>query len=68
MKRLMLAASLLIGTVLPLGCGDGMAYTRRERQVIHERIREIDRRQLVDDIDYLLLQEQPTRLSRWAIE
>lgn len=69
MRRCVMALLLLVTVVLPIGCsGDGVAYTRRERQERNRRIREIDQRQLNDDLDLLLLQDQPTRLSRWAIE
>ena len=63
-------ALLLVATVfLPIGCtGDGVAYTAREREEMHRRIRESDQRQLNDDLDYLFLEDQPTRLSRWSVE
>lgn len=72
MKRSIMAVLMLVVVALPIGChccdGDGVAYTREERKEIHRRVREMDCRQLVDDLDYLFLREQPTRLSRWAIE
>jgi hypothetical protein len=65
-------ALLLLAVMFgPMGCccgGDGVAYTARERQEMHRKVWEYDCKQLNDDLDYLFLLEQPTRLSRWAIE
>lgn len=69
MRRCLSALMLLASVVLPFGCsGDGVAYTAQEYREIGRRTREMDRRQLVDDLHYFNLDEQPSRLSRWAIE
>ncbi len=69
MRRFVFALLLVAVGILPVGCtSDGVAYTGRERHQIHQRVREMDARQLNDDLDYLFLQEEPTRLSRWPIE
>jgi hypothetical protein len=70
MRRYVFALLLVIVGVLPIGCacGDGVAYSARERAEIHHRVHEMDCRMLNDDLDYLFLEEQPSRLSRWPIE
>lgn len=69
MRRYVMALVLLAVAVLPLGCsGDGMAYSAREYRDIGRRVRDIDQRQLVDDWHYFMLDDQPSRMSRWAVE
>ncbi len=68
MKRCVLALLIASAAILAAGCGDGVAYTRQERAEMRRKVWEMDRRQLTDDLDYLFLDEQPTRLSRWSIE
>jgi hypothetical protein len=64
----MLFAAVII-TIVQSGCGgDGVAYTRRERQARHRDIIDNDWKQLTDDFDYLLLMEHKTHLSKWQIE
>ena len=45
------------------GCSQTQSYEEREH--IWARTTEMDLRQLVEDIDYLMLMDRPTRLSRW---
>jgi len=45
------------------GCSQTKSY--REREHTWARAVETDMKQLVEDIDYLLLMDRPTRLSRW---
>jgi hypothetical protein len=69
MRRFAFALLLVATVVLPIGCtGDGVAFTHRDRQENYRRSVEMDQRMLNDDLDFLMLREQPTRLSRWAIE
>lgn len=69
MRRCAMALVLLASLVLPLGCsGDGVAYTAREYREIGRRSREMDQKQLIDDLHELNLDNENSRLSRWAIE
>ena len=69
MRRCAYALLLVVTVVLPIGCtGDGVAYSRRERQEAYRRSLEMDQRMMNDDIDFLMLRDQPSRLSRWSIE
>lgn len=69
MRRFAFALLLLFTAVLPPGCtGDGVAYTQRERQENFRRSWDMDQRMLNDDLDYLMLRDQPSRLSRWSVE
>ncbi len=52
-------------SVFVMGCGPGVNDTARERQVRYERINENNRRQFVDDWDYLWLYERNSMLSQW---
>jgi hypothetical protein len=69
MRRFAFALLLLITAVLPLGCtGDGVAYSHRERQENFRRSWDMDQRMLNDDLDYLMLRDQPSHLSRWSVD
>ena len=69
MKRVLFSGLVFVMGFGAIGCGgDGMAITRSERAERHRRIREIDRKQLNDDIDLILLQDRPGRLSEWQVE
>ncbi|GMV96896.1 MAG: hypothetical protein HRF43_00255 [Phycisphaerae bacterium] len=69
MRRYVSAVVLLAVAVLPLGCsGDGVAYSAQEYRSIGRRVEDMDRRQLIDDWHYFMLDEQPSRMSRWAVE
>jgi hypothetical protein len=65
MKRLILLATLLSALILSTGCGDGVAYTRRERQEHWAQNFDEDMHQLNDDWDLIMLNDRPSRLSRW---
>jgi len=58
----------VLATVFQSGCGDGVAYTRRERQARQKDIIDNDWKQLTDDWDYLLLMEHKGHLSKWQVE
>ncbi len=68
MKRWVLFAALAATAIAQTGCGDGVAYTRREREERTRRNFDNDMRQLTDDWDYFWLDEQRGRLSRWRVE
>jgi hypothetical protein len=69
MRRCAFALLLVATVVLPIGCtGDGVAYTHRERQENYRRSWDMDQRMLNDDLDFFMLRDQPSRLSRWSIE
>ncbi len=68
MKHLLILAILAALLVPALGCGDGVAYSRRERENRYKQIIDNDFRQLTDDWDYLWLMEHRSHLSRWKVE
>ena len=68
MKRCVILATLVATIVLAAGCGDGVAYTRRERQERNRRILDNDMKQLVDDWDMLWLNERESRRTKWRKE
>jgi hypothetical protein len=63
MKRFVLLSALAALVLASIGCGDGMAITRRERQERHRLILENDMKQINDDWDSIWLMDRPTRLS-----
>jgi hypothetical protein len=65
MKRWIILAALLASFLLQSGCGDGVAYTRRERQHRWAEFFEDDMEMLNSDIDLFMLNDRPSRLSRW---
>ncbi|NLX12272.1 MAG: hypothetical protein GXY44_01280 [Phycisphaerales bacterium] len=66
MKRWLWLLWLIIGSmVLSVGCGDGVAYTRREREQRWRQYFQDDMEQLNDDFDLFMLNDRPSRLSRW---
>ena len=65
MKRLILLATLVSLLFCASGCGDGMAYTRREREHRWLTYFEDDMKQLNDDVDLFMLNDRPSRLSKW---
>ena len=67
MKRWILMAAVLVGSLLAAGCGDGVASTRRDQQVSYTKGLKQDFRMLNDDITLLLLNERPSRLSRFRV-
>ena len=62
-----MAAILATMLALPTGCGEGMAITRRERQEQHHRIFENDMKQISDDLDLIMLNDDVGRMSKWRI-
>ncbi len=68
MGRWTMLATLVATMALQTGCGDGMAYTRRERQHRARLNFENDMKQLADDVDLFLLNDQHLRTSRWSVE
>lgn len=60
---LLLLSCLLLGAILA-GC-TGMVDSSSERYRRYEQIEDINRRQLVDDWDYLWLNEKNSRLTQW---
>jgi hypothetical protein len=67
--RLWLILTLLTALFIPLiGCGDGMAYSRRERMHRMEVIFEKDMKMLADDWDMIMLNDRSPRFSYWATE
>ena len=73
LKYLALSAVLAGIALSSFGCcgicnGDGVAYTRRERQARHRDIIDNDCRQFVDDCDSFWLMDHKTHLSQWQVE
>jgi len=66
MKRWFWLFWLMIGSMgLGAGCGDGVAYTRREREQRWRQYFQDDMEQINDDFDLFMLNDRPSRLSRW---
>ncbi len=66
MKRWFWLLWLMMGSMaLGTGCGDGVAYTRREREQHWRQYFQDDMEQLNDDFDLFMLNDRPSRLSRW---
>ena len=58
--------SVVFGAIfITTGCGDGVAYTRRERMHRWGEYYEDDMHEFNDDIDLLMLNDRPSRLSKW---
>lgn len=65
MKRWIVSA-ILIGTMASFfGCGDGVAYSRREREHRWRTYFEDDMKMINDDFDLFMLNDRPSRLSKW---
>lgn len=67
MRRWLLATAILAACGFQMGCGDGVAMTRAERQQSYKRGLERDMQMLNDDIDLFLLNDRPSRLSRFRV-
>jgi hypothetical protein len=65
MKHWIMLAALLTSLFLQSGCGDGVAFSRRERQHRWTTYFEDDMKQLNDDFDLFMLNDRPSRLSKW---
>lgn len=68
MKSLLILAALASLLIPVCGCGDGVAYTRRERENRYRQIIDNDFRQMTDDFDSFWLMDQKSHLSQWEIE
>ena len=69
MKRLalLLAALGAVGCARPNEFGYGTAYSAKERDQQILRNWDLEGKEMVDDIDHLLLLEPSSRLSDWNI-
>jgi hypothetical protein len=68
MGRWVLLIGFLATMAFQWGCGDGVAYTRRERMHRADVIFENDMKQLNDDWDLFLQNDRKSRLSRWSTD
>ena len=68
MKSMLILAALAALLAPVLGCGDGVASTRRERENRYREIIDSDFRQMTDDFDSFWLMDQKSHLSQWTIE
>jgi hypothetical protein len=68
MKRILMGLIVLASLCLVCGCGGGIADDGRERQERWNRIFANDAKQFNDDVDAVLLMDQPGRLSWWRVE
>ncbi len=50
-----------------VGCGDGVAITRRERAERHKKILDLDAREFNDDWDLLWLNDRPNYLTPYRV-
>jgi hypothetical protein len=64
MKRLMMVLILFASACL-CGCGVVHSYPERERR--YSSITAIQGRMLVDDVDYFLMFERPSYLTKWHV-
>ncbi len=68
MRRYAFAFLTVLTAILAVGCsGDGMAYSGREYREISRRAWDVDQKQLIDDLHYLNLDEQSSRMSLWTV-
>lgn len=68
MKRFSLlgCAVLMLATFAMAGCSSNtLTMNAHERSNVHKKVYMRDRRALNEDVDWLLLQDRPSRLSRW---
>ena len=68
MRRWVMLAMLSAIMLVETGCGDGVAYSAREKRIQARRVFENDMKQLSDDIQTFLLYDNSTRLTRWTVE
>lgn len=66
--RIFVLFGLLAGAVLTSGgCAETPAYSANERNAMIARTWRIDSRQIVDDVDSILLLRPPSRMTIWHI-
>ena len=68
MKRWAILMALGVLAAIQAGCGDGMAYTARERQHRAEKILENEMKQMVDDWDLFWLNDRRLRTTAWTTD
>ena len=68
MEYLLISATLIALLISIVGCGDGVAYSARDRRARFDKIITNDFEQFTDDSDYFWLMEQRTHLSPWKLE
>lgn len=61
-----LAHLALLSVPALIGCNSrSLSMTAHEREHMHEQVRTRDSEALREDIDMILLNDRPTRLTRW---
>ena len=68
MKRFVLfvLVVLCVGSLLS-GCGSGMVHSQQERARRYKICNDLYARQLIDDWDYVALNDRPSYLTEWPI-
>jgi len=64
MRRLIVLLLAGVGLAASQG-GCTQTHSYKEREHMWQQVVDTDLKQLVEDIDYFLLMDRPTRLSRW---
>jgi hypothetical protein len=68
MKKLVVLALVVAGSVLSTGCGATPAYSGKERGRMIQRNWGYQARQINDDIDYFLLLRGGGELTKWNVK
>ncbi len=67
MRRWLVLVVMAVSSLMLVGCGDGVARSKEDRFKAIQRGLELNARMMNDDIDLLILNTRPSRLSRYNL-